>query len=316
MSGLLDDFRPCPPDRLAEALELLYRRAEPALRPQLVSEALAEVARGQLDLSGLWVARRRGKLVAALLTQGLAGSAAALWAPEVAPIWRRGALAVALIRAALADYRARGFRIAQALVDSSAPRQAAADLTRAGMPEVTVLTYLERPTADPLAIATEVPRFDWREYGPATDAEFREVLRGTYLGSLDMPELEGVRSLDDVLASHRVGGRFDPSRWQVGRLEGEPSASAVVLLAEPEGRDAWEVSYLGLTPAARGRGLGRAALARALELARPHAARLELAVDARNLPAERLYRRAGFAPFDRRAVHFRVIERGSGDGHR
>jgi mycothiol synthase len=313
MPGLHDEIRPCPVGHRAEALEVLFRRTEPALRPRLVIEALDDAARGQLDLSGLWVAWRRGKLVAALLSQGLAGSAAALWAPEVAPIWRRGPLAVALIRAVLADYRDRGFRIAQALVDSTSPRQASADLTRAGMPEVTVLTYLERPTAEPLAIAPEVPRFDWRDYSPATDAEFREVLRGTYHGSLDMPELEGARSLDDVLASHRAGGRFDPSRWQVGRLEGEPMASAVLLLAEPEGRDVWEVSYLGLTPEARGRGLGRAILARALELARPHAARLELAVDARNAPAEHLYRRTGFTPFDRRAVHFRMIDNRSQD---
>lgn len=312
MLGPRDEFRPCPPDGLAEALEILYRRAEPALRPRLVAEALEDVAREQLDLAGLWVARRRGSIVAALLTQGLAGRAAALWAPEVAPVWRRGALAVALIRAALADYRARGFRIAQALVDASSPRRAAADLTRAGLPKVTVLTYLERPTAEPLPVAPGLPRFAWRAYGPATDAAFREALRGSYIGSLDMPELEGVRSLDDVLASHRAGGRFEPGRWQVGHLEGEPSASAVILLAEPEGRDAWEVSYLGLTPAARGRGLGRAALARALELARPHASRLELAVDARNVPAERLYQRAGFAPFDRRAVHFLAIDRGPG----
>src|SRR5690348_13385932 len=105
-----------------------------------------------------------------------------------------------------------------------------------------------------------------------------------------MPELEGLRSLDDVLASHRAGGRFVADRWQVGRVRGEPGSAAVLLLSGVPDRDAWEVAYLGLTPPARGRGLGRAVLAHAAALARPHAARLELAVDVRNLPAHHLYR--------------------------
>ena len=83
----------------------------------------------------------------------------------------------------------------------------------------------------------------------------------------------------------------------------------MILLAATPDRDAWEVVYLGLAPRARGRGLGAQAVAHALELARPHASALELAVDVRNLPAARLYRDAGFIPFDRRAVHLAVLSR-------
>ena len=101
-----------------------------------------------------------------------------------------------------------------------------------------------------------LPPFDWRPFRPETEAEFRAVLQETYVGSLDMPELEGLRSLDDVLASHRAAGRFVPERWRVGRLRGEPDAAAVLLLASMPDRDAWEVAYLGLNCAARGRGLG------------------------------------------------------------
>jgi hypothetical protein len=38
-------------------------------------------------------------------------------------------------------------------------------------------------------------------------------------------------------------------------------------------------------------------------MAAPYVPRLELAVDVRNHPATRLYRMAGFIPFDQRAVH-------------
>src|SRR5207249_2595301 len=120
--------------------------------------------------------------------------------------------AVALVRTALADLRRRGFIIAQALLDESAPRHGAADLTEGGMPRVTELIYLERPTTVPLQLRPEVPALLWKGFGPATEAEFRAVLHATYHESLDMPELEGIRSLDDILASHRAGGRFVAGR--------------------------------------------------------------------------------------------------------
>ena len=307
MPGPRLECRPCPADDRVRALALLYRRMPEMLRPRLVADALAEADRGGIDLSGLWIASKKGRIVAALLTQPLAGKAVGVWPPEVVPIWRRRLVAATLVRAALADLALRGFVIAQALVDRSSPRSAAGDLSRGGMPRITHLIYLARPSAPPLPISPAVPRFSWWSYGPETDAEFREVLASTYAGSLDMPELEGVRSLDDVIAGHRAAGRFDPSRWRVGRLEGEPEAAGIVLMtAQPE-RGSWEVAYLGLAPAARGRGLGRMALAHALDLARPHVRRLELAVDARNKPASKLYRRAGFLPFDRRAVHLKVL---------
>jgi ribosomal protein S18 acetylase RimI-like enzyme len=303
MSVATTDVTPCPPSQRGQALEILYRRVPGGLRPRLIADALGEAERGQVDLSGLWIAHRKGRIVGALLTQPLAGRAAAVWAPEVDATWWRSATAVALVRAALADLKRRGFIIAQALLDESAPRCGASDLTQGGMPQITELIYLERTTRVPLPVRPDVPAFVWQGFGPASEADFRAVLQATYSGSLDMPELEGIRSLDDILASHRAGGRFVASRWQVGQIHSEPASAAVLLLSEIPDRDAWEVAYLGLTPSARGRGLGRAALAHALATAADCVPRLELAVDVRNHPATRLYRTAGFTPFDQRAVH-------------
>lgn len=298
----------CPLGERSAALGILYHRMPAALRPHLVARAREEAGRGELDLTGLWIARRRGRVVGAMLTQHLAGRAAAVWAPEVMLTWGRSTVAGALVRAALEHLRGRGVRIAQALLDETAPRQAGEDLTRGGLPRITELAYMTRDTADPLEAPIGAPPLRWRCYGPEVAEEFRLVLEATYAGSLDMPELEGARTLDDVMASHRAAGRFDPARWWLARVRGEPDAAALVLLSSQAGREAWEVAYLGLTPAARGRGLGLAALAHALEQARPYAGRLELAVDARNRPAARLYRAAGFAAYDRRIVHLTVLD--------
>lgn len=313
-TGATQPIFACPVDLRPDALAVLYRRIPADFRPQVVAEALAEARAGRLDLSGLWVARRRARLVGALLTHTLAGRAAALWAPEVEAIWGRAALAAGLIRAALDDLRGRGVRVAQALVDPSGPSTTEADLDRGGLPRVTTLTFLERGTD----LAEPAPRGDlgpppalgWESLGPGNEAEFRATLEATYAGSLDMPELDGVRSLDDVMASHRAAGRFDPARWSLGRVDGEPDAAAVVLLSEVPDRPAWEVAYLGLTPAARGRGLGLSAIRHARRQAKAAGVdRIELAVDARNLPARRLYAAAGFRPFDRRIVHLAILNR-------
>ena len=307
MPGPRLDCRPCPEADRPFALSVLYRRMPEILRPRLVADALAEADRGSLDLSGLWIAVKKSKIVGTLLTHALAGRAVAVWAPEIVPIWRRRTVAVTLLKATLADVGRKGFLVAQALVDHSSPRSARGDLSRAGMKRVTQLIYMARPTSLPLAIPPSVPRFVWRSFNPETEADFRAVLTQTYESSLDMPELEGVRSLDDVIAAHKAGGRFDPTRWKVGHLPGDPQSASVVLLTDQPERSLWEIAYLGVTPKARGRGLGRVALAHALELARPHSPRLVLAVDSRNKPAFRLYRNAGFLPFDRRAVHMRVL---------
>jgi mycothiol synthase len=322
MAGFGPQIVPCPLEARAAALEVLYRRVPDALRYRLIVEVQDEAARGEIDLSGLWIARERaGRIVGALLTQALAGKAAAVWAPEVKPSWRRPALAAGLIQTALADLKGRGFRLAQAVLDESAGLRAARDLTRGGMPRITELLYLERDTALPLSVAGKgnarpdlkkrpfaSSDFEWQPFEPALEAEFRSVLQATYVGSLDMPELEGARTLDDIMESHRATGRFDAGRWQLGYVPDKRQAASVLLMAEVPGRDVWEVVYLGLTPEARGQGLGRAVLQHALALARTHVPRLELAVDCRNLPATRLYHSTGFVARDRRAVHLAILD--------
>ena len=236
-----------------------------------------------------------------------------------------------MVQEVLADFRASGFKLVQAVLDESTDAQAGRDLENGGLQRVTELLHLERDTATPLefarppaigdnAIAQEdviqtdpAPAiaspadFLWRPFDASVDAEFRSVLQATYSGSLDMPELEGARSLDDLLEGYRAARSFTADRWRLGHVLGDPEAAAVLLLTESPGRKVWEVTYLGLTPAARGRRLGRAVLAHALDLARSHVPWLELAVDVRNKPALRLYDSAGFIARERRTIYLAVL---------
>jgi mycothiol synthase len=321
----------CPAEMRGEALELLYHKVPSELRDRVIVQLLGENKRGEIDLSGMWVARKpRGRIVGVMLTQSLAGRVAAIWNPVVRSLWRGDDLAAAMVRAAIADFAGRGFRLVQAVVDESPGSDAERHLVKGGLVRVTELLYLERETAVPLVFTDGRQRnalsklgmgtwqdsegrsdpatsLSWRSFNETIEGEFRSVLQATYEGSLDMPELEGTRSLDDILESHKSSGRFVPARWRLGHVHEDSTASAILLLADAPGREAWEIIYLGLTPAVRGRGLGRAIVDHALELALDRIPWLEVAVDTRNTPALHLYYSAGFIARQRRTVYLAIL---------
>ncbi len=292
----------CPiPDRLG-ALSVLYRQVPGTIRPEIMERILGQAARGELDLEGLWIARRGKRILGAMMTQGLPGRTVAIWPPELSRWSFSRLLAVRLVQKAMEDYRHRGSLLAQALVDPEAPRHVSRDLDRAGLPYATDLIYLRRSTEPIVELPDSLTRFHWKSLAEVSEEEFAQALLRTYVGSLDMPELEILRGPENLLEAHRSQQGFDPRRWQIGSLPDDPKASAIVILS-PGPSSSWEVSYFGLTPEARGRGLGQVAMAHAFETVQPLADSLELAVDVRNTPAVKLYERVGFEAFNRRAVH-------------
>jgi ribosomal protein S18 acetylase RimI-like enzyme len=198
----------------------------------------------------------------------------------------------------LAWLRQRGTRLAQALLG---PDEVclAAPLERNGFAHVTSLHYLRHS----LDTAAEIPpgsRLTYQTYSQ-DPALFQTILLRTYEGTLDCPELNGVRDVAEIVDGHQAQGIWDPGRWWLAREAGRPVA--VLLLMEVPDWQGWDISYLGVIPEARGRGVGRQLAARAVQVAKQAgAAQLTLAVDARNNPAKHLYRRAGFREAERREV--------------
>jgi RimJ/RimL family protein N-acetyltransferase len=134
--------------------------------------------------------------------------------------------------------------------------------------------------------------FSWENYSSVTHGKFARTIQATYENSLDCPTLSGLRQIEDVIASHKASGEFDPNHWFL--LYERENPVAVLLLAHSPRTDAMELVYLGLTPPARGRGLGTLALRKALRTAlEADIGRLTLAVDAGNDPALKLYYRHG-----------------------
>jgi RimJ/RimL family protein N-acetyltransferase len=196
-----------------------------------------------------------------------------------------------------------GLHYAQALTAPNALEMQAL-LRTCGFRRLTRLEYLERDVRHPWLDGPPAGAAEWVEYLPAREARFAALLQETYRESGDCPELNGLRPIEDVLAAHRAAGRFDPRLWQIAEVGGA-DAGCVLLsrLADPR---VAELSYMGVHPAHRRKGVGTLLLRRALELCRgAQIERVTLVVDDRNAAARAMYARAGWAPYTAREAYVR-----------
>jgi ribosomal protein S18 acetylase RimI-like enzyme len=201
------------------------------------------------------------------------------------------ACAGALLDAVCAHFGARNVQLAQVLLD---PADGGAHrlYEGRGFRRVAQLIYLQvvpRRKAAPPALPQGLR---WVGYTPDSHARFGEAIARTYQQSLDCPLLNGLRSMEDVLAGHQASGEFDPRLWLL-LCDGDAALGAL-LLSRVRSAETIELVYLGLVPAARGRGLGDVMMRQALAAtAAQGVGRLSLAVDSNNAPALKLYYRHG-----------------------
>ena len=189
----------------------------------------------------------------------------------------------------------------QALVE---PRAAAKHdlLQEIGFRHLTQLIYMQRPTAAASAEVCSETEASWISYDDRRHSAFAHVLATTYIDSCDCPELSGTRPIDDVIASHKAAGVFNPSLWEIAAIDGE--YAGCVLLSPLSHGSMVEVVYMGVTPNWRRKGVGWLLLRRALEKARLlGVSELTTVVDCRNAPARQLYVRFGFIPTERREAY-------------
>jgi ribosomal protein S18 acetylase RimI-like enzyme len=136
-------------------------------------------------------------------------------------------------------------------------------------------------------------------------ALFHQTLLRTYEETLDCPEINGVRTIAEIMEGHRAQGKHDPSRWWLAH-SGRDAVGVLLLTDLPECAS-WELAYVGVVPEARRRGFGRQLVARALsEAGTAGAARMTLSVDVRNQQAWNLYIDMGFEAFERREAYLAI----------
>jgi len=304
-------IRPTPIEGRAAALRLVFQNLNNDVRKLQVEASLAALDGIDPEAAGLFAAingaaAANREPIGAIWMQLMPGRVGSVWPPQtisLAPA-AEAALTGKLFEAAkelAARYR---IRLLQALLTTDAG-PAAESLQAAGFEHIADLLYLVS-SAQAFPTAAPAESLEFERYVPEAAERFAAVIERTYQGTLDCPQLDGVRTIDEVLEGYRSVGQFSPDNWLLVRRDGR-DIGCLLLADHPEQRIR-ELVYMGIVPEARGAGLGLTLARQAQWLAkRAGAERLVLAVDAANTPALRMYSAAGFVAWDRRSVFTKVL---------
>lgn len=291
---------PAEPFEQSSALRLLFQHCPQSEQFRRAVNARALLQAGELKPEGLLVVRSESEISGVILYLCRPGSLALVWPTQICPLRGNEEHHQVLIDEALSQLRSLDVKIAQVLLESHELEQAQ-PLLRNGFQHVTSLWHLQHFLELPAQYFGATERCIWQTWDQTNPEVFQETLLRSYEGSLDCPEINGARSIEEVLAGHQAEGEFHPERWWLISEKAQPAG--VLLMTELPEEEGWEISYVGVVPQARRRGLGKEIVTRALlEAKEAGVIQLTLAVDQRNRPAWKLYRDLGFEPFDQREV--------------
>lgn len=291
------------PARRAEALQLVFSHLTPQDQQRQAETMLDDSAGPSGGLEGLWAAYRDDRLVGAVLAQTQLGRTANIWLPRTAA-GEPSATAQRLLVEVSDWLNTQDVRVAQVLLETVAEGDANL-LRQGGFQRLADLLYLVCTENE---LPTEPPGgpLEFEPYSTASHRRLAALVEATYRQTLDCPQLNEVRQIEDVLAGYRAAGVFHPSRWLIVRHRQQDVGC--LLLADYPREENWELVYMGVAAEARGHGWGLDIVRHAQWLARQGGRpRLVLAVDAENEPAIRIYAAAGFAAWDRRTAYARVM---------
>ena len=318
---------PATGSRQGAALNILYEGVLPEDRAVRVAESIREAEEGELDLRGLLLAELQEKPVGALLLRMQPHGVAFLWPPVVSaksaeviswhtksqPAITNEAIEDVLLQAAVLRLGELKARIAQSLLVLNQTREQLA-LSRNGFRRLTDLIFFEYSTVgshsrkDRLAndVGTRLTHIIHRQ--SRNRLRFAEVVEQTYRGSLDCPELNGIRTASQALNVYAESGPVVRDLWRV-YCDEHRDVGVILVVDRPEQRT-WEVIYLGVVESARRCGVARKMLTDVIKAAHDaHVDRVVIVADVRNRPAVLLYQSLGFAPFDERVAYVKFSER-------
>ncbi len=292
---------PAAPEELQDVLTLLFQRLPEEERQDRLARAMSMVARGELTAGQILLARSdQGPPCGAMICQPLAGACALLWPPQVPVGPQCRAIEDQLVQNCLHRLRQGGTKLVQAILGPT-DLLLAESLERNGIQQITQVAYLRHPLGQQPQLRSQ-PRLRFQNHPENNWPLLAQILEKTYQGTLDCPELNGVRAMEEVLAGHRGQGVYRPDWWWLAFLDDQPVG--VLFLTESPNQEGVDLSYIGVVPQARRQGIGRQLVQLALQTAQEAGAwQLTLALDVRNHPARNLYEELGFEQIGLREVY-------------
>jgi ribosomal protein S18 acetylase RimI-like enzyme len=288
----------------SEAISLLVSHESKSEQPNRIATIATELRRNGASTKTLVGACRAGKLIAVTWGQLFPGNIAILWPLRFSDA-RDETVGDELYSLLNDQLKNAGVRMIQAVFSTGAHPDAAC-LQRAGYVQAADLLYLASEL-ERIAAADLPAEIDLTTFTCPDRERLSALVERTYVDTLDVPALDGVRDMKDVLNGYEQTGEFSPDRWFFVQHDGE-DVGCLLLNDHPQHRQ-WELVYMGIVPESRGNGWGMQIVRFAQQVAKQAGReRLVLAVDAANDPAVTAYTRAGFFEMLRRTVYLNVFE--------
>ncbi|MDA1051705.1 MAG: GNAT family N-acetyltransferase [Planctomycetota bacterium] len=287
----------------AEALVMLVSQEPTSERPGRIATIVTALRAGDVSASTLVGAERDERLTAVAWGQILPGKTVLLWPPRLAAN-ESELVGDQLQRFLDSRLEAAAIRMAQAVLPDRGHRDAQR-LERVGYRHVADLLYLVSQL-DRVDAGRGEFDLDFVQYTPDERGRLGELVERTYINTLDIPALDGIREMHDILDGYEQIGEFSPDRWFF--IQSNGADVGCLLLNDHPGQQQWELVYMGIVPERRGSGWGRQVTRFAQRLAKEAGRRrLILAVDASNDPAVSAYTKAGFFELLRRSVFLKIF---------
>ncbi|HBE71149.1 MAG TPA: hypothetical protein DDW52_23635 [Planctomycetaceae bacterium] len=187
---------------------------------------------------------------------------------------------------------ASGIEQVQAITSTNA-KSASEILLASDMKWVTQVAHIFRRADEDVQRTSPPPELVLCSASEFAACRVAQIIQATFSGTQDCPEINGLRSPNDVLLGFLEGV---PLRccdsWFIAMYRGE---IAGCLLLTTASATLTELSYVGVLPGFRQLGIGKSLIGSALQISRRCGAdHLAAAVDCRNAPALRAYDAFGF----------------------
>jgi len=264
---------------------------------------------GELDLKGIFQATHENRLVGAMYSQCRPDGSVMLWVPAMIP-----GFPLEPIYESLAQYcRSQQAFAAVAMADRDQPFDERALCSVGQFRFLSDLIYLATEIApnEQANVPYRLQFIPLSEYSgdimegiaEGTTERLARLVKATYEGSLDFPELMQIAPVEFVLQGYKAGALFRPELWFIIQKEGVDVGVLLLTDASPE---QFELTYMGLLESVRRQGLSREIVRFAREITRREQRLLLLtSVDEKNVPACQAYLAQGFRAWDRKKVYAR-----------
>lgn len=135
---------------------------------------------------------------------------------------------------------------------------------------------------------------------------FLKIIELSFIDSEDIDPISLARPVQALIDTKRGHAGFAAELWRAYTIDGEPAA--VLLMIPTTDSHALTVSYLGVAPAFRRRGIGEALMARAdAQTVDDGLLFTTVGVREDNGPARKLYEKLGFVEYQRKHAFYRVV---------